>query len=473
MINNIRKFLFPAFVFLLFISQGIAQSSNASSQQKPVVIDERDSKLKIQKIIEIDTVWSGHPVGFSLFTDNDRQYIAYYNAKRHIVVGQRNLDQDNFTLHKIPPKHRKSREGTSTILGWDSHNYLTIGIDKEGYIHLSGNMHVNGLTYFRSTRPADITTLVQVNEMIGSNEKRCTYPKFMNDLNGELIFHYRDGGSGNGNEIYNIYSCKEQQWSRLLDVPLTDGQGQMNAYASQPKLGPDNWYHMYWVWRDTPDCSTNHDLSYIKSPDLQNWYNAFGQPVELPVTIDNKSVIVDPIPVKGGIINLAAKLCLDDDNKPIMAYHKYDLSGNLQFYVARTIGDQWVSKKITSWDYRWEFSGNGSINSEVRLGNFSKRSDGSYELGYTHIKYGSGTLLLDQDLDLIGEVLKPETLAASIQTEGNFPGLEIRTAADLGKSREFGVQYMLKWETLARNRDRPRAKPWPKPARLYLYELHK
>ena len=51
----------------------------------------------------------------------------------------------------------------------------------------------------------------------------------------------------------------------MLDVPLTDGQGLMNAYQSQPTLGPDGWYHLYWVWRDTPDCSTNHDLSYMKS----------------------------------------------------------------------------------------------------------------------------------------------------------------------------------------------------------------
>ena len=35
-------------------------------------------------------------------------------------------------------------------------------------------------------------------------------------------------------------------------------------------------------------------------------------PIKLPATLDNKSVIVDPIPAKGGIINLAAKLCLDE-----------------------------------------------------------------------------------------------------------------------------------------------------------------
>ena len=27
----------------------------------------------------------------------------------------------------------------------------------------------------------------------------------------ELIFHYRDGSSGNGNEIYNIYDTQEKE----------------------------------------------------------------------------------------------------------------------------------------------------------------------------------------------------------------------------------------------------------------------
>lgn len=469
---KMKKLLFSTLTFLLFISQAIAQSPQENSRKKPMVIDERDDKATVEKVIKIDKVWSGHPVGFSLFTDNDRQYIAYYNAQRHMIVGQRSLHQEEFTLHQVPPHHRESQEGTSTILGWDSHNSVTLGVDKEGYIHLSGNMHVNGLTYFRSTKPGDISTLIQVKEMTGSNEKRCTYPKFMQTLDDELIFHYRDGGSGNGNEIYNIYSCETQQWSRLLDSPLTDGQGQMNAYASQPKIESDNWYHMYWVWRDTPDASTNHDLSYIKSADMKHWYNAFGQPVELPLTIDNKSVIVDPIPVDGGIINLAAKLCLDDDKKPVMAYHKYDSSGNLQFYAARPVGGEWEIKKLTDWNYRWYFSGRGSIGTEVRLGTFKNRGDGYYELGYTHIKYGSGTLLLNKDLDLCGEVLKPESFTESMKSEGDFPGLEVRTAADLGKSKERGVEYMLKWETLPQNRDKPRPKPWPEPSQLYLYEFH-
>ncbi|MFW6277474.1 MAG: BNR-4 repeat-containing protein, partial [Prolixibacteraceae bacterium] len=140
----------------------------------------------------------------------------------------------------------------------------------------------------------------------------------------------------------------------------------------------DGWYHVYWVWRNTPDCSTNHDLSYMKSPDLKNWYNAFGEQIKMPATIEDKTLIVDPIPVKGGIINLAAKLVLDENNNPVFVYHKFGPEGNTQFFTAQLQGDKWIYKQITDWDYRWYFLGNGSINSEIRLKGFNKRDDGFY-----------------------------------------------------------------------------------------------
>ncbi len=465
------------FIILLnFILISFFACSQDRSDIKPsdfITIDERGQPETIVQTIKIDKVWAGHPVSFSLLTSNNRQYIAYYNADRHMMLGQRNLNEGAFSLFAMPVTSRETSGGTSTVLGWDSHNYLTLGIDKEGYIHLSGNMHVNPLTYFRSTKPNDISSLVQIMQMTGQNEKNCTYPRFMTTREGELLFHYRDGSSGDGNEIYNFYNVATRQWNRLLDTPMTDGQGLMNAYQSQPELREDNWYHVYWVWRDTPDCSSNHDLSYMKSPDLKTWYNAFGKQIKMPATIENKTLIVDPVPVKGGIINLAASLCLDDNKKPLFAYHKYDAGGKLQFYVARIENGKWKSKQITRWDYRWEFSGGGSIVFEVRVGEFKNRGNGFFELGYSHVKYGSGTFLLNSSFDICGTIYKPASLLSSLKIEGTFPGLERRTAGDSGESSDALSRYVLKWETLPANRDQAHSEPLPSPSQLYLYKLKK
>ena len=459
----------------------ILSCDNKKSEE--IIVDQRDQTESVIEIMKIDSVWAGHPVGFSLYSHDESQYIAYYNSNRNMVVGQRKLTDKNFVLHKMPAPTRaldqkgKSKRFSVTEVGWDSHNSITMAVDKEGFIHLSGNMHVDSLTYFRSELSGDISTLMRHFPLVGSNELRSTYPKFMLSKEQELIFHYRDGSSGNGNEIYNIYDTQKKKWSRMLDVPLTDGQGLMNAYQSQPEVRADGWYHVYWVWRDTPDCSTNHDLSYMKSPDLKNWFDAFDQPIVLPATLDKKSLIVAPVPPKGGIINLAAKLCLDKNNKPVFTYHKYDESGNIQLYIAKIEGDEWISKPITQWDYRWEFSGNGSINVELRINSFDRREDGRFEIGYWHKKYGSGTLLLDEAFAPIGKVLKTPKLFTNsrfkkqLEIEGSFPGLVINSVPDIGEVKEKNIHYFLKWETLNNNRDKPRPKPWPSPSQLYLYKL--
>jgi hypothetical protein len=147
-------------------------------------------------------------------------------------------------------------------------------------------MHACPLIYFRATTPNDVESLEQVKSMVGDYENRCTYPSFMRDKNERLIFTYRDGSSGNGNQIWNVYDESTQTWSRLLEKPLFDGQGAMNAYFVGPTLGADGYFHVCWVWRDTPDAATNHDLSYARSPDLIHWEKSTGEPYELPITIE-------------------------------------------------------------------------------------------------------------------------------------------------------------------------------------------
>jgi hypothetical protein len=154
-----------------------------------------------------------------------------------------------------------------------------------------------------------------------------------------------------------------------------------------------------------------------------------------------------------------------------MAYHKYDSAGKLQFYTARLSGKNWEINQLTNWDYRWEFSGGGSIVTEVRVGPFTNRGDGYYELGYGHIKYGNGTFLLNESLEICGSVRKPGSPAEISKLEGTFSGLQVRTSGDLGSIEETGGRFLLKWETLPANRDQARAEPWPAASQLYLFKL--
>jgi hypothetical protein len=91
---------------LLFCFWVISSPSIGQTKSRPLLIDETNTQESIVQTLLIDEVWAGHPVGFCLLTQGDRQYIAYYNAQRNMVVGQRNLNEPKFDLHVLPATSR-------------------------------------------------------------------------------------------------------------------------------------------------------------------------------------------------------------------------------------------------------------------------------------------------------------------------------------------------------------------------------
>ncbi|MDU0352590.1 BNR repeat-containing protein [Paraglaciecola aquimarina] len=248
---------------------------------------EAKSEAKNQQILSteaIDHVWSGHRIKPYLLTRGKQQFVAYYDSNRQMTVAHRE-GAGKWRYYKV-----------DSWLGWDSHNYVTMELDATGHLHVMGNMHADAIEYFRTTEPLKVRSLKRVSVMVDTRlEQRMTYPIFMLNNKGELLVKYRDGGSGNGNEIYNIYDTKSQSWSRLHANQFLDGQGLMSGYFEGPTKGPDGNFHLIWVWRNTPNAATNHSLSYASSPDLVDWVDSSGKPITLPLTLEHTEV-VDPVP---------------------------------------------------------------------------------------------------------------------------------------------------------------------------------
>ncbi len=416
---------------------------------------------KIDEVVDIAPAWSGHPVGFALLTHGDRQFVAFYDADRKMTVASRKLAELKWDFVRLPSQVK-----------WDSHNYITMTVDGQGLLHLAGNMHCVPLIYFRTAEPLEIATLRRVESMIGREESRCTYPRFLRGSQGELIFTYRDGSSGNGNQIWNVWEAGSHSWRRLLDSPLFSGEGKMNAYFAGPLKGPDEFFHVCWVWRDTPDCATNHDLCYARSRDLVHWETSDGRPLTLPITLGSAEV-VDPVPAGGGMVNGNTKIGFDSGNRPILSYHKYDENGFTQIYNARREADGWKIYRTSDWDYRWEFSGGGTIGFEIGVGPVTVDADGSLTQTYSHRKLGSGVWELDEaSLRPSGKAPRRETLPREIgRLRSDRPGMRVKTAADSEESPSPGVKYLLRWETLPPNRDRPHPGDPPPPCLLQVYRL--
>lgn len=428
----------------------------------PAAAVESPARFALVESIDVAPAVSDFRVGFDLLTTDTRQYVAYYDAERRMTVAARPLDSEEWVYQTLPSE-----------VGWDSHNYITMALDSEGHLHVSGNLHVDPLVYFRTEKPGDIRSLKPAT-MTGELEERTTYPRFFTDQEGRLVFTYRHGSSGNGINIFNRYDTETRTWSRLLDKPLFDGEGLRNAYPSGPSLGPDGWFHVHWVWRDTPDCATNQHLSYARSRDLIAWETAQGEKLELPIRFSHKQAVVDPIPPGGGIINGGHRMAFDAAGKPVLAYHKSDIAGNMQIFIARPGPEKWKSHVLTTWKTPVLFSGGGSMPFiGIRIG-FSEIAPGVLGISYRHKDHGSGMIQLDAATlrPVERKISMPSDLPRSLSPRvGDFPGMKIRRNSQLDEADPEGYSYVLQWQSLGANRDKKPPLPLPAPSMLRIHKL--
>lgn len=336
-------------------------------------------------------------------------------------------------------------------LMWDSHNRVVLAIDKAGYIHVSGNMHVHPLAYFRSEKPNDVSTMQAIHTMIGRNEKRVTCPSFYYDKEGELYFSYRCGSCGDGDIIVNQFVTEQGCWQRFLEEPLFAGvEVNENRAAYHKKVkDSDGVLHFLWMWRWTPMVETSHNLCYAKTTDMKNWTNARGEKVKMPFRPDDADVAVDPVPSKGGLHNSRFRLILTEDNEPIIGYVKYDEEGNTQLYLSRMIDGIWKIKQISDWDFRWKFIDGGAFMTKGGVFNFAGiTDDGLLVVDWSNEKNERGRYTIDvatlehSTKEAVLKKVYPDNI------EESLTGIEGMQMHLLKAVADDGSRYVLKWETM-------------------------
>lgn len=445
------------YLFLLLFL-GLFMSCNSSRKTG-------SNTVTILETILVDSVVADFPVSFSFLSSDDRQFIAYYNKNRALTIASRKTSNREWDYHIF-----------STKVGWDSHNSITMAFDRENCIHVSGNVHNDSLIYFKTEKPFDIQSFERIFPMVAlEDELKCTYPNFIKRPNGSLVYSYRKGGSGKGITIMNIYEESTKSFKRLVDQPLFDGLDQMSAYASGPSMGPDGFYHLTWLWRDTPHSETNHDLSYARSEDLVHWETLDGTKIALPITPGDNEFTVDPVPAKGGAINGGMDLFFDQDNNPLIVYMKYDNEGNSELFLAKGLNDRWTNTQISHWGYRWDFSGPGSLEFEIKINNGEFTPDGKIRIEYWHIQKGNGELILDgKTLSLIEDRpahKKQEYPAALLAPVSKGEGKLVKWLKVHSVENDPYNFYAFRWETMGKRRFYEQPDQAVPPSALMLYRL--
>ena len=284
----------------------------------------------------------------NLITVSNQQFISYY--RRHatdsahpdnntVLIGRRNLGEAVWEIF--------TTDFTSVDID-DTHNVISMAIDGDGVLHMAWGVHGHALRYAKSNASVlgdapIVMTRLDTAGMTGQ-EQQVTYPKFQTLPSGDVVFLYREGGSGNGDWFLHRYNRNTATWSPIhtdangVTQPLFQGRDQTPNncfYPDRMTLGPDGMLHLSGVFRYNTGSpagesgfQTNHRYVYLRSPDGgTTWQRSDGSPIALPV-VNNASFrnlgtnhvaeIVEDIPEGHSLMNQSG-MTTDSAGRPIIA----------------------------------------------------------------------------------------------------------------------------------------------------------
>jgi hypothetical protein len=291
------------------------------------------------RLIPIAPGWAGNTVNVVIFRKNsltsfgDSQFAAFYDQQGRVVLAKRKLGSNTWETH--------TTQYTGNVR--DAHNDICIAVDGKGILHVAWDHHANALRYARGTAPGSLE-LTEKMPMTGQRENRVTYPEFYNLANGDLLFAYRDGASGNGNLVLNRYDVATGKWEQVQQN-LIDGENQRNAYT-QAAVDEKGVVHFSWVWRESGDVATNHDLCYARSSDGgKTWQKSTGEPYTLPITMTTAEIAVK-IPQKQELINQTS-MTTDSKGHPYIATYWREADADIpQYHVVYHDGSKWQVSQV-------------------------------------------------------------------------------------------------------------------------------
>ena len=110
----------------------------------------------------------------------------------------------------------------------------------------------------------------------------------------------------------------------------------------------------------------------------------------------------------------------------------------------------------------------------IRIGPLERVQPGVLAISYRHRDYGSGHVFLDEStLTPMEKTIQliPEYPKQLLRPKIPFEGIGVRLAHDKIETNDAQAKYVLRWETLPANHDRPRTPPLPPPSPLELIKM--
>ncbi|MDE4670918.1 BNR-4 repeat-containing protein [Klebsiella pneumoniae] len=235
----------------------------------------------------------------------------------------------------------------------DSHNAYCMAVTKDGYIIISGNMHVNPCRAVISSNPHDITAWTAITY---TDSEQVTYPRLTTTPAGKTRAFWREGNSQSGQYYSALFNDTTKAFDSKVKIIETDLT--VNAYEQRIGIGLDNSIHMCWGNRvSSAAADGNYGLFYAKSADNGvTWTNAAGNiTYTLPLSESNCEKIAD-VAINTGYVNQNGG-AVDRDGCYHTCLWQNDSDGNIQIDHIWFDGSAWQREQVTSFNFSLDLSG--------------------------------------------------------------------------------------------------------------------
>lgn len=294
--------------------------------------------------------WKNGSISSVTLTGITYQVYSYYNTSRYVVVAVRTIPGGIWSLYTTPYQFAVDSDG---------HNYISVGLDPDGYIHLCYDMHGVSLRYRKSSNPISSFNGTFGNNlsMLGTNEDAVTYPGFFNDPAGNLYFTFRhDTGPGHiyGDTFFYKYNHGAGTWAAATGTGaggiLVDATNETDlAYHFAPyfdaDFGSGGKMHFFWTIYAKP--GNTYDNLFYMYWDGTDFHKIDGTAQTIPATTAN-STSADTLSGNNKQPDILGQLVSSDsDGHPHIAYARDDGDGNYNLYHIWHNGVSWIKRKFT------------------------------------------------------------------------------------------------------------------------------
>lgn len=348
------------------LQENVPSESVLEAQIKQFTLKQSTNKYVAKQIahINLGQAWAGNSVNtvifrsHAVFTHQNQQYTAFYVDGQTLRLVKRDLQTNEIQTHDLKGEYNLK----------DAHNSISLGMDRQGYLHISFDHHGTQLNYRRTLEPSQINAWTDSLPMTGNNEQKVTYPTFiLPQAHTPLLILYRDGNWKQGQAYLKYYDEALKSWFDY-PTPILSGAEQKpwtsNAYWNHPAMGEQGVLHLSFTWRtdyfSEEQLVSNINMDYAKSYDHGlSWVGSHNQPFKLPITPAN-SETVWPIAPGSNHINQTS-MALDSKGYPHIVFYANDEQVIPQYQHLWFDGKTWQKTQVSQRTKPFKLAGGGTL----------------------------------------------------------------------------------------------------------------